>query len=98
MALSRQRRRGVRLVAAGAVSLLALAVGVAHAQPQPSTTEHTVAGEDSGELMDSFNSFDDQRLSPTASAMLTLKPPSSASSMLLWTMPWWSGRRPVTSV
>ncbi|HTI22513.1 MAG TPA: hypothetical protein VL652_16075 [Kutzneria sp.] len=56
-------------MAAGAVSLLVVCMGVAHAQtPTTSTTQHE-AGEDSGELMDSFNSFDDQRLSPSASVL-----------------------------
>jgi hypothetical protein len=68
MVVSRQRRRGIRLAAAGAAALLAIAVGVTQAQAT-STAQHTVAGEDSGELMDSINSFDDQRLSPSANVL-----------------------------
>ena len=39
-----------------------------------------------------------QPLLVTASRSPRLKRPSAGSSMLLLTMPWWSGRRPVTRV
>ena len=39
-----------------------------------------------------------QRPSPTASRSASLNLPSDASRMVLWTMPWRSGRRPVTIV
>jgi hypothetical protein len=70
MAFSHQHRRGLRLAAAGTAALLVVSLGVAHAQTSTSSgTQHMVAGEDAGELMDSVNSFDDQRLSPTASVV-----------------------------
>ncbi len=39
-----------------------------------------------------------QRASVTAAGLLISNPPSCGSCMLLWMMPWWPGRSPVTRV
>jgi hypothetical protein len=70
MAFSPIRRRTIRLaLAGGGAAMLIVAAGIAHGQKAPSSTKdatHPSAGAESAELMESFDAYDEPRLSPNA--------------------------------
>lgn len=67
MAFSPTRRRLLRLGAAGGVAMVVVVGSIAHGQSTSSQGgNHSVAGQDSAELMASFAAYDEPRLSPNA--------------------------------